>query len=356
MITNAPHKITPLSTFKSQESRLTHSIRNCEDGLMDEAMGLAILSCDAGRDSWNTVLGYFNIEAGVSGGLYLYDYSNTDLSDDEALKRITFSNFPSSETDFHPLGIEYYAPTSTLYVVNHARSGSAVEIFQLSISDAIATHVGTLKHPLLPTPNAIVAINEAEIFVSNDHHFRVRFNPVLAKMETYVGIPGGSVVHINLAKNITRTVARVPMANGIKFLNETTLAVSSSSTESVRLYNVTESRDLAFLKSITVPEGSPDNLSVDGNGKLLIAAHMHVPSMMKVAISRIWCNSPEGQGTDVCKVRAPSWLGEWSEEGGMKTLYRGVDIMTASTVMRDTTRGIGLVTGLYDRGVMVFQD
>jgi arylesterase/paraoxonase len=177
----------------------------------------------------------------------------------------------------------------------------------------------------------------------------------LAKLESYLGVPGGSVVHMNLAENTARVVARLPLANGIKLLNETTLAVSSSSTERVRLYDITETRDLVYMKSIKVP-GLPDNLSVDGNGKLLIAAHMHVPSMMKVSKTRVNCGSPEGRDSDVCKVRPPSWVGEWSEADGVKTLYQGVDFMTASTAMRDTTRGIGLITGLYEKGILVFKD
>jgi arylesterase/paraoxonase len=355
MISNSPHRISPLSTFKSQGVKFADNIRNCEDGLIEEGMGLAILSCDAGRDRWNTVLGYFHNEGGVSGGLYLYDYASQNVSDEDALKRITFTNFPSSQTDFHPLGIEFFAPTSTLFVVNHAESGSAVEVFSLSVSDAFATHIRTIKHPLLQTPNAIIAINDAEIYVSNDHYFRVRYNAILAKLESYLGVPGGSVVHMNLAENTARVVARLPLANGIKLLNETTLAVSSSSTERVRLYDVTETRDLVYMKSIKVP-GLPDNLSVDGNGKLLIAAHMHVPSMMKVSKTRVNCGSPEGRDSDVCKVRPPSWVGEWSEADGVKTLYQGVDFMTASTAMRDTTRGIGLITGLYEKGILVFKD
>lgn len=36
--------------------KFADKLRNCEDALLDEAMGLAILSCDVGRDKWNTVM------------------------------------------------------------------------------------------------------------------------------------------------------------------------------------------------------------------------------------------------------------------------------------------------------------
>lgn len=36
--------------------KFADKLRNCEDALLDEAMGLAILSCDVGRDKWNTIM------------------------------------------------------------------------------------------------------------------------------------------------------------------------------------------------------------------------------------------------------------------------------------------------------------
>ncbi|OCL02849.1 putative paraoxonase [Glonium stellatum] len=353
---NAPDKLKKFSTFKEYEVKFADRLRNCEDALLDEAMGLAILSCDVGRDKWNTVMGNFHKEV-PSGALYIYDYSNPDLSDDEALKRLTLADFPSGDTDFHPLGIEYYMPTSTLYVVNHARTGSTIEIFRLSVSSFTATHVRTLRHPLVHTPNSIAAISDMEIYFTNDHYFPVRKSPLLAKAETFLAVPGGSVVHIDLTTDSARSVAHIPFANGIAVLNETTLAVSSSSKPGIYIYAMTKQRDLVLQKVVRVPS-LVDNISVDENGKLLIAGHPHVPSFLTVSGSRALCNSEKQKESEseVCKVRAPSWVGEWTEDAGLTELYQGLEYETSSTAIRDAKRGVGIVTGLYAKGIMVWKE
>jgi arylesterase/paraoxonase len=42
--------------FKDHRVKFVNAVRNCEDVVLDEARGVAILSCDAGRDKWNTVM------------------------------------------------------------------------------------------------------------------------------------------------------------------------------------------------------------------------------------------------------------------------------------------------------------
>lgn len=54
---NAPGRLQPFSTFPSYEIKFAGKIRNCEDGVMlDDSNGWALLSCDFGRDKWNTVM------------------------------------------------------------------------------------------------------------------------------------------------------------------------------------------------------------------------------------------------------------------------------------------------------------
>lgn len=54
---NAPGKIQSRSAFSSYEIKFVDQLRNCEDVILPEGLdGLAILSCDEGRDRWNTVM------------------------------------------------------------------------------------------------------------------------------------------------------------------------------------------------------------------------------------------------------------------------------------------------------------
>ncbi|KAF2476506.1 calcium-dependent phosphotriesterase [Lindgomyces ingoldianus] len=357
MVANLPSRMKPIYTFRSHELKFQDRIRNCEDVVLDEGMGLAILSCDAGRDRWNTVMASFHPEKGIiSGGLYLYDYSTSNLPDSDALKPLTLKNFDT--TDFHPLGIDFDAATSTLYVVNHAQSGSAIEVFNLSVKSAIATHVQTFKHQLLHSPNAIQVLGKGKILFTNDHYIRASLSPFLSQVETWGGIPGGSVIYVDLADPLAaKTVAWVPFANGIVMLNQTTLAVASSSKPGVLFYTVTPQYDLQYKGFIRTPS-TVDNISVDGKGKLLIAGHPFPPTLFTVAKNRWRCDleSEEADEKEACRCNAPSWTAEWSEGDGLRDLYKGFEICSSSSVVRDTGRGVGIISGLYERGIMVFKD
>jgi arylesterase/paraoxonase len=101
----------------------------------------------------------------------------------------------------------------------------------------------------------------------------------------------------------------------------------------------------------------PDNLSVDGNGKLLVSGHPHPFSMAAFAKSRDACHS--GVGTEkekACALRAATGVAEWTEKEGLKVLWMSEEFATGSTAVRDVGRGVGIVSGLYDKGLLVWRD
>lgn len=201
------------------------------------------------------------------------------------------------------------------------------------------------------------------MYVSNDHYIRAATSPLLSKIETFAGIPGGPVVYVDINKpEENKVVARVPFANGIARLNATTLVVASSSKPGVYLYEIGEDgKELSYKNYVRTPAGA-DNLSVDKNGKLLIAGHPFAPDLMKVATGRENCKlDGSEEEKKACGCFSPSWVGEWSEEGGLKTLLMdegtGKDgVCSSSTAVRDTKRGVGMVSMLYGKGVVVFKE
>ncbi|KAF2032203.1 calcium-dependent phosphotriesterase [Setomelanomma holmii] len=357
MFTNRPGSLVEINTFKSLDVKFTDTIKNCEDVVLVEDKGVALLSCDPGRDRWNTVMGTFTKDDGLNtgSGIWIYDYSTTD-----SLTRITLANFPSAH-DFHPLGLDLDESTSTLYIVNHARSGLAIELFHLAINTATATHIRTFTHPLLHAPNAVEPLGNGKLYVTNDHLITASTSQVLSKLETFSGLPGGSVVYIDLAApEESKTVARVPFANGVVRLNTSHLAVASSSKAGVYIYAVQPDHSLTFEKLIRTPS-SVDNLSVDSAGTLLMAGHPFAPQLMKVAEKRPGCvENGSAEEKEVCGCDAPSWASEWSEKTGLMTLLvsSGVGeeaLCSSSTVVRDVGRGVGIVGMLYGRGIGVFR-
>ena len=294
----------------------------------------------------------------------MWDYADTSNSSQPEM--LSLLDFYDRAEDFHPLGIEYDSTSQTLLVVNHAASGSRIEVFKLFPDEYAASYVRTVEHPFLAAPNAIAAISETEFFVTNDHYFRCRYHPMLSVLETYSGLPGGTVAYINMGSSLSsatvdsEVVARVPFANGIALLNSSTLAVASSSTNSVYLYNITRGNGigaprLTYLRSIKV-QFHPDNLSVDRNGNLLIAGHPHGPTLESIAKDSARCNAPGSVGKEGCDAKGLSWISEWSEKDGLKTLYAGDDFATSTTAVRDVDRNVGIAGGLYERGILTWID
>ncbi|EEA26973.1 hypothetical protein TMatcc_004746 [Talaromyces marneffei ATCC 18224] len=362
LVDNAPHKLTEINTFADFSIKFADRIRNCEDGLMIDEDHVAIFSCDAGRDVWNTVMGTFTPDLSTipHGNLHLYRYGQKPPFNEEAkLTTIELRDFPGIK-EFHPLGIEYYRPSSTLYVCNHGLNGSQIEIFSLDFSGSsktpVATYQRTISSPLIRSPNAIAVLSDHELYVTSDHYFLKRYTPTLAWIETYLGLPLGAVVYVNLLTNEFRTVTRVPFANGITFLNETTVAVSSTSAAAVRLYEISANRFLRQTGVVNLPF-MPDNLSTEKDGVLLITGHPHPPTLDKMRVERFKClmNSTIGN-PDCIDGNSPTTVVEWSANTGVKTLYTAKEgIGGGCTSLRDTDYNIGITLGLYGKGAMIWK-
>lgn len=243
-------------------------------------------------------------------------------------------------------------------MVNHPEPGSVIEIFSLSVTSATAAHVKTFKHPLVYSPNSIQTVGDGKFFVTNDHYLLSAISPFLSKIETFSGIPGGSVVYVDINKpeNI-KIVAHASFANGITKLNSTTLAVASTGKSAVYFYDITDEYGLTYKGYVRTPVPI-DNISVDSQGTISMAGHPFAPSVMAVAKRRVDCypDSDKEDEREACKCDAPSWAGQWSSQGGLKELYKGFEICSSSTAARDASRGIGIITGLYDRGIMVWRE
>ena len=293
-------------------------------------------------------------------GIYLYKYSE---SSDAVPVKVQLEAPEAHDKTFHPLGIEYHEASQTLYIINHSPDGPSVEWYTLDTEQVVAKYEGFAQNSTyLPSPNSMVAISKDELFLPNDHLFPAKYNLLLAKLETYAGLPGGSVAYVKRnddGSTSVKTLARIPFANGIALLNSSTLAVASSSTANVRIFNITWAAngtpELSQTSSISVPF-APDNLSSDSKGKLLITGHPHAPSLEQVAKRNRFCEGLESAaGEDCSSLQKLSWVAEWSEETGLTTLYSGSEFGTSTTAVRDWQAGVGFVVGLYERGLLTWK-
>ncbi|KAL9093040.1 MAG: hypothetical protein Q9165_004178 [Trypethelium subeluteriae] len=78
---------------------------------------------------------------------------------------------------------------------------SQIELFHYRVGDAYATHIRSIWHPLIRTPNDIYAVNSQEILVTNDHLHR---SGILRLIEN-VGwglTPWSNIVHMKFPLNL----------------------------------------------------------------------------------------------------------------------------------------------------------
>ncbi|KAL4862622.1 hypothetical protein BDV12DRAFT_40096 [Aspergillus spectabilis] len=359
---NKPENLPEINAFSTSSLKFANRVRNCEDGIIIEEDSMAILSCDPGRDLWNTVMGTFYPQHSLipNGKLWIYRYDVPD-GDEKALVPIQFVDYPEPFS-FHPLGVEYHRDTSTLFVCNHHIEGSRVDIFTLDLSAStkpVATHARTIIHPLIRTPNSVIALNENELYITNDHYIRRKDYAPLALFETYAGIPGGTVAYVNIAAEPiqVRTVARGAFANGLTLLNDTTVAVAITAAAEVRLYTRLDDNSLSQIDAIKTPF-MPDNVSTEKDGSLLIAGHPHPPSLDKLVHARRECIDAEGVVAKECwKSTSPSWVARWTAEKGLENLYVSAgEFGSSATAAKDVNRNLGIVTGLYENGILVWRE
>jgi arylesterase/paraoxonase len=273
--------------------------------------------------------------------------------------------------DFHSLGMAYNETSSTLFVANNRHDGPRVDVFKLDFQASKAKHIRSIQHPLIHGPNSIVMMNSNEILVTNDHRFLMSKSRLLSQLETYLALPGGTVVHVDLSDPNTvdvNIVAKVPFANGIEMLNDSTIAIASTSKRAVNLYTITRSEQpgspptLTYQSRFRVPY-HVDNLSRSSDGRLLMAGHPHAPSTAKFGKTRYVCNDPSELARadltmqEYCKTgRATSWASEWTEAGGLKHIYADTEYPTSATAALDAEKKIGIIAGLYAKGILVWRE
>ena len=304
-----------------------------------------------------SVQGRFIEANDVRGTLWSYEYSDPSA----VPQPLELKNLPTTlSKGLHPLGIALWAPTRTLYVISHQHPLSLL-IFTLSPDGTSATFQRQIIHPLLQTPNSVTPISDHEIYFTNDHLFKASENPLLAKLESYLAYPGGSVVYFDLSTDRGKKVASVPFANGVALLKDgKRIAVSSTTMPAVLVYNIDAlTHELTLNKTLRAPL-LVDNVKVDAGGKVLVAGHPWAPGVEEVS-TKNWEFDLDGTGEGKPESERPtagSWVFEWdgNEEGTLRNLYVGMDYGTSSTAVRDSEKGVGLVVGLYEKGIMVWRE
>ncbi|MCJ1435831.1 hypothetical protein MMC27_005207 [Xylographa pallens] len=181
-----------IQNIHGEDLKVIPNTVQCEDLHHHLPSGLLFAACQgrsAERFAWfpASTLGNFrdpNAAADSQGGLFVIDPKTFTSS------RLTLEGF-SSPLVTHGIDI-YSAPSSpdTVYVfaINHLpnpayydstspapstpKARSQVEIFRHIIGSPTATHLRSVRHPLIRTPNDVYATGPTTFYITNDHFYR----------------------------------------------------------------------------------------------------------------------------------------------------------------------------------------
>lgn len=339
-----------------------------------------LLSCDPGRQEWNTVMGPL-LDPEPHGSLWLYN----PASSASTAERITLEGYPAKH-DFHPLGIEIYPSfngnASNLFVVNHARARTTIEQFTLSPTSPLkASYVRTITSPYFISPNSIALTSPTSFYVTNDHLFTRRlpfpFAPVLPTAETMLGLPLSWVGHVSLddaSGELEHTFSKlgVAFANGVSISPDgKVVAVAATGANAIGFYKQNEAtKTLEHTHNVPVPF-SPDNIAFTEDGDLVVAGHPHFLSLVKVAkkkstttpswvvsISRREIEAEAAPFTIKDDLKAPVPVSSKVSSVAshqVRTLFQsdGAGFGSSTSGLVDSLTGKLFVTGLYEKGLLV---
>lgn len=321
------------------------------------------------------------------GSLFVYDYVNQG-----ELQEIRLIGCPPS-SDFHPLGIKFYREQirglTRLFVVNHQRNESTVDVFDLDYATNIASFILSVGNNdgHIVSPNAVAPTSYTSFYVSNDHRFTARCNPVLNHEETTRALPLGWITHVDFSKipPVFSTAASwIPFANGMLVTpTGKEVVVASSSSCELFVYNRDPKTNSLTIRTKVPLTFAPDNLSFDESLStsdptvfdqkqgyflrgLTCAGHPSIPKL--IAMSRnprkftaaswaveIFRNEAEGVDKSHDETPVPA-LSEKVYQGpyAVRTVYQsdGTHFPSSTTCAMDSSRGITLIGGLYARGLL----
>jgi len=238
----------------------------------------------------------------------------------------------------HPHGISLYADGNgkrTLAVVNHPeRSAAERGISEVILFDVIEGAGKSpqlslrrrINDPLIHDANDLTLVGHDSFYVTNDHGSESQLGK---QLETWLMLPRANVVYFD--GNAAKVVATgLNYANGInRSADLATIYVAETTGRTLDIFHRdTTSGALSPMRSLFLGAG-PDNIDVDGEGNLWIAAH---PKMLDFLAHAK--DATKLSPTVVLKVDPAA------EDGALRTIYSntGAEVSGGSIAVSDGKR------------------
>ncbi|WP_170300503.1 SMP-30/gluconolactonase/LRE family protein [Myxococcus fulvus] len=202
--------------------------------------------------------------APVRGDIYRYS-----LSGDTPPVLLT----GSFQGTFQPHGISLYVgPTGaqTLFVVNHLPGHrNTIERFEVG-SDGLLVHRATREGPELVSPNDVVAVDAERFYVTNDHGNPPGFWQTL---EDYLQLGQGNVLYFD-GQHFKKVIEGTTYANGINRSHDgATVYLAQAVGRTLDSYSRDVATGALTLRHSLALDTGPDNIELDAEGNLWVAAH-----------------------------------------------------------------------------------
>ena len=271
-------EITP--HFKGKRVKISGFEGN-EDITVDRTTGIAMIAAPA-----------FNLDK--NGSIFMLNLNEASPKPINLTPKLPFSSF-------HPHGISLYQFANgdkRLFVVNHRNTGHYIEIFQFT--DSSLVHLESIQNPLFISPNDIVAVDERQFYLTNDHN--EPFSDWRAKKDI-LQIPMGNVCFYD-GKNAKVVADGIMYANGINKSNDgKNIFVASASGQKIKVYDRNPQAE-TLTESDEIAINGPDNIDVDEAGNLWVGCHpkllkflAHSKDHSKISPSEIIKITYHGKGT-----------------------------------------------------------
>ena len=224
-----------------------------EDMAADEDLGLLFISS---TDRWKTLNGQASDD-----GIFLL---RPDSSQNPHKLPTTYKG------SFHPHGISLYQDHSTsyLFAVNHNASGSFVEIFEYR-NDSLF-HLRSVSDASMCCPNDVVAVGKDQFYVTNDHGTPKGF---MRTLEEYLRLPFSKLLFYD-GDSMRLAHKGMNYANGVNISNDRSrLFVATTTGQNLLVFDRDSTNGLLTLRNKLKLHTGVDNIDVDRDGTLWIAAH-----------------------------------------------------------------------------------
>ncbi|GAA5844013.1 hypothetical protein JCM3766R1_004046 [Sporobolomyces carnicolor] len=329
----------------------------CEDAWIDYDRGEAWLVCSSheARKSW------------LPATLHLDSASLPKVSTDyiavldletNSYKRVKLVGLPAEATGIYVHAIDAVKGSDgkkTVMINSHRPpknralgktlgANSVIEIFETTGNDYELKHVKTVSHPLIRTPNNLVATGPRTFFVTNDHRHKVHWSRAFEMLKS---VPS-DIIYCDATKGtpVCKVAADgLVYPNGIAKGPRNLLYQGSTLQGLVRIWEENTDHTLKALAEVPL-ERPVDNIHVDEDGSIYATALTKVLDFMAAGKEGGLTGSP---AVEIMRITNDTTSGKYRAEIAFAD---DGSIVSASTTAAPY-RGKLVLTGVFSREVSV---